>query len=92
MPFHKTLLATMIATFALTGCGGDNNNNDNDSNTDDLSDAIEVPEVPLAPEDVLEFFEEFAAEGAYLPYSVLRSDLIDHKTSLRPESGHIWSP
>ena len=82
MPFHKTLLATMIATFALTGCGGDNNNNDNDSNTDDLSDAIEVPEVPLAPEEVLEFFEEFAAEGAYLPYSVLRSDLIDHKTSL----------
>lgn len=80
MFFNKSLLATMIATFALTGCGGDNKNNDN--NADNLSDAIEVPEVPLAPEDVLEFFEEFAAEGAYLPYSVLRSDLIDHKTSL----------
>ncbi|MCU5783319.1 hypothetical protein MA04_02619 [Alcanivorax balearicus MACL04] len=56
--FKKTLLATLMASSLLVGCGSDS---DNDP-------------APAGPSSLLDIVP---AEGASLPYSVLRSDLID---------------
>ena len=81
MKLKKTLLSTLILSFALTGCGGDDNNSNNDS-SDIVDDVTDTSDAPVTPEETLKFYEALAADGVYLPYSVLRSDLIDHKTSL----------
>ncbi len=60
MSTNKTLLATLITAFALTGCGADDDNNNAEG----------------------AFYGKVTADGASLPYSVLRADLIDHKTVL----------
>ncbi|MDQ4426762.1 MAG: hypothetical protein QGI19_09730, partial [Thalassolituus sp.] len=82
MEFKKSLLTTLILSFALTGCGGDDNSSNNDNSSDVVDDVTDTSDAPTAPEETLEFYESLAAEGVYLPYSVLRSDLIDNKTSL----------
>jgi len=80
MEFKKSLLSTLILSLALTGCGGDDNNNDR--NNDVIDEVTDTSDAPATPEETLEFYEALAAEGVYLPYNVLRSDLIDNKTSL----------
>ncbi|MFT0139741.1 esterase-like activity of phytase family protein [Alcanivoracaceae bacterium MT1] len=56
--FKKTLLATLVASSLLAGCGSDSDNDPAPANPSSLADIV-------------------PAEGALLPYSVLRSDLID---------------
>lgn len=72
MPFNKTLLsttlATLISSMMLTGCGSESSKND--SPKKEVESAIEA------------FIDNFSANGAELPYTVLRSDLIDVNTAL----------
>lgn len=72
MSFNKTLLSTTLATLMssimLTGCGSESSKND----------ALEK-EVEFALEA---FIDDFSTNGAELPYTVLRSDLIDVNTAL----------
>jgi hypothetical protein len=70
MPFNKSLLSTFITTFissvALTGCGSDS--------TEDQT---------LTPKTSVEaFVDNFSVDGVDLPYTVLRSDLMDINTGL----------
>ena len=65
MELKKTLLSTLILSFALTGCGGDDSNSNNDSN-DIVDDVTDTSDAPAAPEETLEFYEALAADGVYL--------------------------
>jgi len=69
MTFNKSLLATVITSIALTGCGGDSSNNNS---------SVVVDESPVAEA----FTDNFPADGVVLPYSVLRADLVDVSTAL----------
>lgn len=65
MKLKKTLLSTLILSFALTGCGGDDNNSNNDS-SDIVDDVTDTSDAPVTPEETLKFYEALAADGVYL--------------------------
>lgn len=64
MKYKSLLLAMSLVTLSLNGC---NSSSDSDSNKDQAKSATEV-------------LDAYPKNGHYLPYTVLRSDLVDGKT------------
>ncbi len=68
MSLQRKILASLIATSLLAGCGSDNDDKNKGGDNNDSPSTS--------------FIESIGLSGADLPYSVLRADIVDHKTSL----------